>query len=100
MHKVVAGRLFLVVSFLHMALRACVQAVGRAGDACAQPAAFTHSRISSQNGCAQSYVVVRRLYQKSTQVVHGQIHEFLSVKSLLYTLSTPPIKTTTNLNLN
>lgn len=57
---------------------------------------LTHSLASAHKAWVQLYGFVDSLYQFCTQVVHANFNVFISVKSLLYPLSTQPIKTTTN----
>jgi hypothetical protein len=74
--------------------------VDDSSDACVHVGRLTHSLETTHTAWGKSYMLVPSLYQKSTQVLHGLKAVFLSVNLGLYTLSTPPIKTTTNLNLN
>lgn len=57
----------------------------------------THSYLTAICACVQSYGILDSLYHFCTQVLHSANAKSASVKSLFYTLSTQPIKTTTDL---
>jgi hypothetical protein len=64
--------------------------------ACAHVDVLTHTLRTRGKAWGKAYRLMPSLYQKSTQLLHGLKTISVSVNPDLYTLSTPPIKTTTN----